>query len=87
MFKNMDYQDTYASPEHANVRYPSSAKQSIGGWAYVFSQDAEYVYGLSRHHDVQVKTTSGWARYSGKLPNPEDLVEEDPPFDVEDETD
>lgn len=85
MFKNMDYQDTYSTPEFANVRYPSVAAKSINGWAYVFSKDEEYVYGLSQHHSVEVRTGDHWVPYTSSLPEIDDL--ESPPYFEDEDTD
>lgn len=73
MYKNMDYKDTYSSPEHANVRYPSQALASVGGYAYVFTQDDEYVRHLSHYHLVQVKYKGLWCGYTGFLPSAEEM--------------
>jgi hypothetical protein len=78
MFKNMDYRDTYSTPEFANVRYPSFATQAIGGWAYVFSQDKEYIYGLSQHHVVEVRSGDRWIPYNGSLPNQDEMSGHEP---------
>ena len=79
MFKNMDYQDTYSAPEFANVRYPSAAAKSINGWAYVFTKDEQYVYGLSQHYNVEVRAGDYWAPYNGSLPDTDDLTGPEPP--------
>ena len=68
MFKNVTFRETYSSPESGNVRYPSSAAKSINGWAYVFTKDEGYVYGLAQHHNVEVWERNGWVPYSGRLP-------------------
>lgn len=95
MYKNLDYKDTYSSPEHANVRYPSEAIASIGGFAYVFTQDAEYVHHLAHYHLVEVKYRGAWCQYTGALPSVEEAqypqeepfltyLDEDPsPEDIE----
>jgi len=79
MFKNMDYGDTYSTPQFANVRYPSTAAKSINGWAYIFTKDKEYVYGLSQHHSVEVRTGDRWFSYIGELPDADDLTGPEPP--------
>ena len=65
MPKNADWQDTYCSPETGNVRYPSSAKESVGGFAYVYTQDLKYVRELEAHHFVQVWNSGSWVRFDG----------------------
>lgn len=88
MSKNMDYEDTYSTPEFGNVRYPSTAKKAINGWAYVYSKDSAYVFGLSQHHDVQVREGDRWIKYDGHLPETEDLIgQEPPPYLGEDDSD
>jgi hypothetical protein len=79
MFVNMDYQDTYSTPEFANVRYPSVVAKSINGWAYVLTKDEDYVQRLSHHHNVEVRVGDRWVPYSGELPDPDDLKGAEPP--------
>lgn len=69
MYKNMDYKNTYCAPHYANVRYPSDAAASIDGWAYVFTQDEDYVRDLSVNHNVEVQFRSQWEVFSGNLPS------------------
>lgn len=74
MFKHADYKGTYCAADAGNVRYPSSAEGAEEGWAYAFTKDAEYVYGLSQYHTVQVREDGKWIPYAGYLPNADDLV-------------
>lgn len=74
MFKHMDYQDTYTTPEFANVRYPSTAAKSVNGWAYVLTKDEGYVYDLSQYHNVEVRSGDQWIPYSGGLPDTDELT-------------
>lgn len=88
MFKNMDYQDTYTTPEFANVRYPSTAAKSVNGWAYVLTKDEGYVYDLSQHHIVEVRSGDRWIPYSGNLPDTDELTgPEEPPNIGDDDAD
>jgi hypothetical protein len=84
---NADWQETYTTPEYANVRYPSSAKKAICGWAYVRTIDQEYVDRLSGEILVQVKRDQAWVRYDGVLPKPyeQDFPPEDLGREWEDE--
>lgn len=75
MYKNMDYKDTYCCPSGANIRYPSNAKDSIKGWAYIFTQDNEYVNDLQVYYLVQVRTGDGWVGYTGYLPTHDQIDE------------
>lgn len=79
MPKNMDYQETYSTPEYANVRYPSTAQKAINGWAYIYSKDENYVFGLSQHHVVEIRSGDHWVRYSGHLPDTDQLTGHEPP--------
>ncbi len=72
MPKNMDFSDTYCSPDEGNVRYPSVAKKSFNGWAYVYTKDPDYVNDLSLHHRVEVRDNKRWVIYSGVLPSEND---------------
>lgn len=88
--RNDDYKNTYTSPEYGNVRYPSSSRSAIKGWAYVFTQDRNYVERLSHNHLVEVKSEGVWCAYAGYLPlekyskSPQD---EDPTLYYNDEED
>jgi len=73
--KNMEYENTYCNPEAGNIRYPSSAKASVRGWAYVFTQDHEYAAGLGFHRAVYVRFEDQWVPFSGSLPSHDDLDE------------
>lgn len=74
-YKNMEYGNTYCSPEAGNIRYPSSAKASVGGWAYVFTQDLEYAAGLGLYRPVNVRFEDQWVPFSGTLPTHDDIEE------------
>ena len=76
---NMDWENTYSTPDFANVRYPSVAAQSVGGWAYVFTKDEDYVRRLSYYHHVVVRVDDRWVLFSGELPDPDDSMEMEPP--------
>lgn len=89
MVTNADYQATYTTPEHGVVRYPSSAKESVNGWAYVFTKDESYPADLqSKGHMVQVRFDNQWIAYDGWLPSEEEAFGETdhPPFAEPDET-
>jgi hypothetical protein len=68
MYKNSTYRETYAGPDTGNVRYPSTSTRSIDGWAYVYTKDSRYLYGLSQHHAVEVWDGFGWVAYRGQAP-------------------
>ena len=87
MHVNMDYQDTYSTPEFANVRYPSVAAKSIDGWAYVLTKDEDYVQRLSHHHNVEVRVDDMWVTFTGELLDPDDLGQEPPPYAGDSESD
>ena len=58
---------TYCSPSWGNVRYPSSASSShADGWAYIYTQDEEYVSRLAFYHDVEIKRGFEWLKYTGQ---------------------
>jgi len=84
---NMDWEDTYTTPEFANVRYPSVASKSINGWAYVLSKDEDYVQRLSHYHKVEVRDGTNWVPFTGELPDLGELVQEPPPYAGDEETD
>ncbi len=73
MYKNMDYKDTYCNSNDGNIRYPSYAKESIAGWAYVFTQDIDYVTDLSVHHTVQIRYQNKWIPFFGYLPTRDEI--------------
>ena len=61
---NLDWKDTYSSPEYANVRYRSCALASYGGWAYIHTTDAHYVRRLAKKNVVHILTVYGWKNYN-----------------------
>lgn len=74
MFKNLDYKSTYCEPEYGNIRYPSGVKEAYDGWAYVFTQDINYVRDLTVYHVVEVRVgKSEWIPFSGYLPTRDDV--------------
>jgi len=75
MFKNLEYKDTYCIPDSGNIRYKSNARKSVEGWAYVYTQDKEYVNDLAINHFVQVRCKKGWIQYSGYLPTSDEIEE------------
>nr|AAK28588.1 hypothetical protein [uncultured bacterium] len=87
MPKNADWQDTYCSPDTGNVRYPSTAKESIGGFAYVYTQDIKYVRELDINHFVQVWDGKSWTRFDGQNLGQRAEVEGPPQFDPDEEED
>ncbi len=87
MPKNADWQDTYCSPDTGNVRYPSSAKESVGGFAYVYTQDLKYVRELEAHHFVQVWNSGSWVRFDGNNLEDRNEPEEPPQFDPDENQD
>ena len=67
MFNDVNYVPTYCAANAGNVRYPSGAQGAEGGWVYIFTKDAEYVWGLSRYHAVEIRIDGHWTAYSGYL--------------------
>jgi len=66
--KNVEWKNTYCNEKFGNVRYTSQSKRAIHGWAYIFTQDNDYVYDLSFHRTVQVKQNGVWIPYQGHIP-------------------
>ena len=65
MPKNMDWRDTYCSPETGNLRYPSSAKESVAGFAYVYTQDLKYARELAAFNAVEGWNNDRWVQFDG----------------------
>lgn len=74
-YKNADYKDTYCDPTAGNIRYPSTARGAVDGWAYVFTQDVNYANDLAGKHLVEVRCRDGWRQFTGALPTWEELLE------------
>lgn len=72
-YKQLDFKGTYTTPTYANVRYSSSAKESIDGWAYVFTKDSGYVEDLAFNRPVEVKMDGAWVPFSGEFVEPENF--------------
>jgi len=51
--RKMNFKDNYRNSEDGDIRCPIHAKDSFGGWAYVFIQAMDYVKDLAIHHPVQ----------------------------------
>jgi hypothetical protein len=75
--KHLDFLGTYTKQIYANVRYVSSAKESIDGWAYIFTKDSGYVEDLAYNRRVEVKMDGEWVPFSGEFVEPEDFPGEE----------
>lgn len=78
-YKQLDYKATYTTPSYANVRYASTAMESIDGWAYIYTKDSGYVEDLAYNRPVEVKINNEWMPFSGEFVEPEDFPEEEYP--------
>lgn len=77
MVRNADWSHTYCEPEAGNVRYPSTAREAVRGYAYVYSKDLNYVRDLQLYHEVQVWSQDHWVPFNGT--NLQDREEPEPP--------
>lgn len=87
MYVNVEYRDTYTRPEFANARYPSSAEQSIDGWAYILTKDPDYLHRLAHYHLVEVRENGEWVPFQGQIDEAGGYDDEPPPFAGNDESD
>lgn len=87
MSKNADWRETYCSPDTGNARYPSSAKESVDGYAYIYTQDLKYLHELASFHIVQVWNGSGWAPFDGRSPAEREEPEGPPSFEPDEPED